>query len=183
MTAVRRGAETTNAIVSAFERDVTVLFDAHFHRIFRVLHRLTGDADMASDLVQEAFVRLFQRGSLPETPAAWLISVAMNLLRNAYSGETRRMQLLTLGAGDESIRETAVAIDDALIVEESKAGVRRTLNAMPARQAQLLLLSAEGYSYRELAVALDLHEGSVGTLLLRAKRAFQLRHEATLDAS
>jgi RNA polymerase sigma-70 factor, ECF subfamily len=148
-----------------------------------VLQRLTGDADVASDLAQEAFVRLFQRGTLPQTPTAWLISVAMNLLRNAHSGDARRKQLLTLVTADDSMREPPANYDEAMVLEESKASVRRTLSAMPETQAQLLLLSAEGYSYRELATALELNEGSVGTLLLRAKRAFQLRHEATLDAS
>ena len=80
----------------AFEAQFVALFEAHHHRLLRVLDRLSGDADVASDLAQEAFVRLYRRGAVPETPGAWLISVAMNLFRNARSSRSRHLRLLTV---------------------------------------------------------------------------------------
>jgi DNA-directed RNA polymerase specialized sigma24 family protein len=47
----------------------------------------------------------------------------------------------------------------------------------------MLLLRAEGFSYRDIATALRINEGSVGTLLARAKRAFLDRYEGDADAS
>jgi RNA polymerase sigma factor (sigma-70 family) len=67
------------------------------------------------------------------------------------------------------------------VAAESKLRVRSVLDRMPDRDRQLLLLSAEGYSYRDIAAALELNEGSVGTLLARARRAFRKSYEA-LDA-
>jgi DNA-directed RNA polymerase specialized sigma24 family protein len=56
--------------------------------------------------------------------------------------------------------------------------VRRALELLPPRDRALLLLREEGYSYRELSVALDLAEGSVGSLLSRAKSAFRGAYES-----
>jgi DNA-directed RNA polymerase specialized sigma24 family protein len=57
--------------------------------------------------------------------------------------------------------------------------VRAALDALPLRERQLLLLSAEGYAYREIARVLDVAEGSIGTLLRRARVKF---HAALGDA-
>lgn len=55
---------------------------AHFAGIRRLADRLSGDPQTADDLAQEAFVRLYRRGSMPDAPGAWLATVALNLFRN-----------------------------------------------------------------------------------------------------
>jgi DNA-directed RNA polymerase specialized sigma24 family protein len=89
--------ETAQASVpdAAFRDDVGRIYTAEFPRLFRFLNRLTGDTDLASDLVQEAFFRLHSRGSMPDEPRAWLISVALNLFRNSRKTGARRRRLLT----------------------------------------------------------------------------------------
>src|SRR5688572_30052419 len=78
----------------SFQDQVVELFHSHFHRLVRYLDRLSGDPELASDLAQEAFVKLHRRGALPDHPEAWLITVAMNLFRNARSTAARRRRLL-----------------------------------------------------------------------------------------
>jgi DNA-directed RNA polymerase specialized sigma24 family protein len=46
-------------------------FEQHYRRLYRYLDRLTGDPEQAADLAQETFVRLYQRGSMPDDTAAW----------------------------------------------------------------------------------------------------------------
>lgn len=60
---------------------------------------------------------------------------------------------------------------------ERRSRIRAALDRLPERERELLLLRAEGYSYRDLAEILNLNEASVGTLLGRAKRAFQAAWE------
>ncbi len=155
-----------------FEETVVELFHQRFPPVFRYLDRLTGDPDLAADLAQEAFVRLYQRGELPDDPAAWLVTVATNLLRDTRRKEQRRAALATTYATDVQL-SSDVTTADGLLAEESRSQVREALDALPLRDRQLLLLRHEGYSYRELARAVGVAEGSVGTLLLRATRAFQ----------
>ena len=167
---------------SSFPDQFTAVFDANFARLFRCLDRLSGDPELSADLAQEAFVRLYQRGTLPDTPAAWLISVAMNLFRNERSTRGRRGRLLTEARSRHALGDAAPAPDEQAVAAETRSRVRATIDRMPERERRLLLLHAEGFSYREIAAGLGIHEASVGTLLARARRAFRALYEGTSDA-
>jgi len=155
-----------------FGDDVARTFTGEFPRLFRFLNRLTGDADLASDLAQDAFVRLYSRGSMPDEPCAWLISVALNLFRNTRTTAARRRRLLTPFRAEAVMADPPAVPGVALENEARREQVRRALRRLSERDRQLLLLRAESYRYREIAAALELNEASVGTLLARAKRAF-----------
>jgi RNA polymerase sigma factor (sigma-70 family) len=166
----------------SFHDQFVELFDAHFHRLYRYLDRLSGEPDLAADLVQEAFIKLYHRGSLPDAPAAWLISVAMNLFRNSRSTGGRRRRLLTVARGETVHSDPPPAPDQAVVSDESSGRVRSALERLPDRERRLLLLRTEGYSYGEIAVALKLNAASVGTLLARARDAFREAYEGLSDA-
>ena len=154
-----------------FESLFSELFRNHVERLTRILDRLSGEPDLAADVVQESFVRLYNRGSLPDAPEAWLISVALNLLRNARSTDRRRAFILA-GRG-EALADPAPPADERVAAAETYQRVRKAIDQMPERARQLLLLRAEGYSYRDLATALELNERSIGTLIARAKESFR----------
>jgi RNA polymerase sigma factor (sigma-70 family) len=161
---------------------VVELFHAHFHRLARYLDRLSGDVELAADLAQEAFLRLHRRGSLPDHPEAWLITVAMNLFRNEKSTRARRRRLLTPARAETSLGDHPIS--PALVAEasDSRDRVRAAIARLSDRDRQILLLHAEGYGYRDLAAALQLHEPSIGTFLSRAKQAFREAYEGGDDA-
>jgi len=177
-----KGAVWPSDAASTFRGEVTALFNVHFRRLHRFLNRLSADSELAADLAQEAFVKLYRRGSLPDAPEAWLISVAMNLLRNMQSGRVRRRRLLTITRGERAHSDGPPLPDDALESADVRRRVRAVLDSLPERDRHLLLLRAEGYSYRDLARSLQLNEGSVGVLLARAKRAFREAYEDAFDA-
>lgn len=164
----------------SFDERFEDLFQEHFQRLFRFLARVSGDPDLARDLAQEAFVRLYRRGSPPDAPGSWLITVSLNLFRNVRSKEARRAHLLRAVRAEDVMGDAPSSPGDAL---GSNWRIRRAIDGMPERERSLLLLRAEGYSYREIAAALSLQEASIGTLLARAKRAFRDRYEERLDAS
>jgi RNA polymerase sigma-70 factor (ECF subfamily) len=159
------------------------LFHTHFHRLVRYLDRLSGDPELASDLAQEAFVKLLRRGALPDHPEAWLITVAMNLFRNARSTRARRRRLLTTARVEATLGDPMPGPGQLVEATDERERVRAAIDRLGERERQLLLLRAEGYGYRDLAAALGLHEASVGTLLARAKRAFREAYERSADAS
>ncbi len=162
------------------ESDFASLFQSEFPRLFRYLDRLSGDPDLASDLAQEAFVRLHRRGSAPESPGAWLATVATNLFRNQRKTAGRRRRLLTLTRGAAAHSDPPPPPSRCIEADEERRRVRAALDRLSERDRQLLLLRAEGYSYRELANILDLLEASVGTSLARARASFkEAFHHAT----
>src|SRR5688500_1828486 len=115
-------------------------FDAVFARLypslFRYLHRLTGDEDVADDIAQEAFVRLL-RQPLPEDEVRpWLFTVAMNLVRDRARKTERRQRLLT---GAPVLVNPTSLPDEDMERSERVAKVRGSLDRLPLRERQLVM--------------------------------------------
>jgi RNA polymerase sigma factor (sigma-70 family) len=103
----------------------------------------------------------------------------MNLFRNARSTVSRRRRLLTVTRGEGVHSDPRSSPDEEVERVNTRQGVRTALDRLPERDRQLLLLHVEGFSYRDIASVLGLNEASVGTLLARARRAFQVSYEAS----
>ena len=156
-----------------FEEEFRACYRERFASLFIYLDRLTGDPEAASDIAQEAFVRLHRRGTMPEQPGAWLVTVGNNLVRDERRKATRQLRILT--GNPEQAQLGARAGDPAQDLEqaESVRAVRAALEELSPRDREALLMRHSGYSYREIAAALRLAEGSVGTTLLRAGQMFR----------
>jgi RNA polymerase sigma-70 factor (ECF subfamily) len=157
--------------VAAFEQ----LFQRYYAPVRRLLVRTVGDDALAEDLVQETFLALYthppQLQLEDEAVRAWLYRVALNrgynALRARRRSEDRLPRLYTLEAESDPEAE-------ALRTEERER-VHAALALLPERQAKLLLLrQEEGLKYAEIAAILEVAPGSIGTLLVRAERAFEL---------
>lgn len=166
----------------SFHDRFVALFDGHFDRLFRYMNRLSGDPDLAADVVQDAFVKLYQRGTLPDAPEAWLISVAMNLFRNARTTRSRRLRLLTPARSEHALADAPLSPEQSATAADTRRQVQFALTRLPERERGLLLLRAEGYSYRDIAKALKLNEASIGVMLARARRAFRQTYEDAFRA-
>lgn len=148
-------------------------YDALFKRLhpslFRYLHRLTGDADVAEDVAQEAFVRLLRQPLSEAEVRPWLFTVAMNLVRDGARKTERRNRLLTTAPA----LVTAIRMPDENIEQAERVEtVRHVLSRMSERDRQLLLMREEGFRYDEIAAVVGVAPASVGTLIARALRRF-----------
>lgn len=147
------------------------------------MQRLSGEPELAADLVQEAFIKLYRRSVMPDAPAAWLITVAMNQFRNTRASRSRRHELLTLARAEGVHADHEPSPAESAEAADERRRVRQVLDQLSEREQLLLLLQAEGYRYREMAATTGLHAGSVGVLLARAKRAFRDLYQQGSDAS
>lgn len=155
--------------------DYEGVFSRLYPSLNRYLLRLTGDADVADDLAQEAFVRLL-RQSIPEAEVRpWLFTVAMNLVRDRARKTERRQRLL--GSAPELVTRGPQP-DEALERTEKVARVRAVLNELSERDRQLLLMREEGFKYEEIAKVIGVAPASVGTLIARALRRFVSAYES-----
>ncbi|HUP00199.1 MAG TPA: RNA polymerase sigma factor [Gemmatimonadota bacterium] len=161
-----------------FAEAFRIVFGAEFHSLFRYLDRLTGDSAAASDFAQEAFVRLYERGAMPDDTRAWLATVANNLMRDEYRKSTRRRDILGAHPNLVPYAEPESDAEEAAVRRDRRERVRRALNGLPLRSRQALLLRTEGYSYREIAAALDCRVSGIGKLIVRATRQFRTAYEA-----
>ncbi|HSR41670.1 MAG TPA: sigma-70 family RNA polymerase sigma factor [Longimicrobiales bacterium] len=156
--------------------DFEAFFDDVFPSLYRYCTRLTGDADVAEDVAQEAFLR-FVRDEVEGPPGAlrvWLFKVATHLVRDRYRVSENRRRLLE----ENPVTPSPLPDPDGdLARNERVAAVRRALDGMGPRDRQLLLMRGEGFSYREMADAVGVKATSIGTLLARAQARFVEAYE------
>lgn len=164
--------------------DFDALFQTLYPSLFRYLQRLTGDADAAEDIAQEAFVRLLTQ-DLPEKEARpWLFAVGTNLVRDRARKQERRHRLLQ--AVPVLPSAAGPRPDEAVERKEEVQLVRVALARLAPRDQQLLLMREEGFSYEEMARAIGVAPSSIGTLIARALKRFAGAyriHEAGNDTS
>jgi RNA polymerase sigma-70 factor, ECF subfamily len=159
------GADDT----ATFERAYHAAYAAHRGVVFGFLRRLAGDADTASDLFQNVWIKLARHRQRlrPDTELrAWLCTVA----RHEYLSY-RRAQTLDLGRVLALGREPAIdpTEQDPRIMEVN-AALRRLSDA---DREVLLSTSVDGLSLRQAASVLGVTEPALRQRLVRARRRLE----------
>lgn len=150
-------------------------------RVYGLLYRLTGSADIAQDLTQETFlrvVRTIDRYSHDGRFEAWIFRIAANLARDQVRARRRRGMTLSLDSEreDEESRSPVDLRDDAtpsarLAASEDAGLLEAALARLSEPEREILLMRHYGdLSFREIADALNV---PLGTALARAHRALQ----------
>ena len=165
---------------------LAALFRAQRGRLWGLAYRLTGSAEDADDVVQEAFVRLVEQP--PESPledsGPWLARVATNLgidalrrrRRRAYAGPWLPSPVETNEADPLDVQPSGSPDPEARygLAESASYAFLLALEALtPLQRAVLLLRDVLGRSARETADLVGASEGSVRVLHLRARRALE----------
>lgn len=173
-TELSRVAATTDGCTEFVMDEDT--FRAFYERtsrgIWAYLARVTGDRHLADELLQETFYRFLRAANHHENDAHRrnsLYRIATNLAR-----DVRRRQVVrpfTDCAGDEIER---IAATDTTASETSTDFSRAMAALKPRERAMLWLAYAEGATHKEIAATLGLGEGSMKTLLFRARRKLAL---------
>jgi RNA polymerase sigma-70 factor (ECF subfamily) len=138
--------------------------------LWAYLARVSGDAALADDLMQESYVR-YLCASRPVSNLAegemasrrYLFRIATNLLRDHW----RKPRAASI----EEIPEEFLATSNSSAQADSQAMLGPALALMRPRDRQLLWLAhAEGYSHKEIAEVTGLAAASIRLLLFRARR-------------
>ena len=134
----------------------------------RALAVISGDADLAADAVQEAFVRAHHRWRtirLYDDPVGWVRHVALNLLRDDRRRSTRKRRAVE--------RLAAVTATTAPPPAEPD-GVAALLGQLPRQQrVAAALFYVDGLSIAEVATAMGIAPGSVKSHLHDARRSLR----------
>lgn len=137
--------------------------------VWAYLARITGDRQLADDLLQEAFYRFLRAAAVHESEAHRrnsLYRIATNLARDA-----RRRALTRPLANLEADAIEGLPGRDTNRSTEQRADFQRAMTQLkPRERAMLWLAYAEGASHQEIADALGLRPASMKLLLFRARR-------------
>ena len=148
-------------------RSFEIFFDTESRTLFRRLWLVTGDRAEAEEIMQDAFLKAWERweqvGAIDD-PVGYLYRTAMNLFRSRY-----RQAML-------AIRRSigfAPAEDDFADADDRDA-VDRVLSTLPPRQrAALVLTEMLGFSPNEAGRALGVQASTVRSLSQQGRQSFR----------
>jgi RNA polymerase sigma-70 factor, ECF subfamily len=136
--------------------------DEHYRQVVGSVTLITGDRAEAEDAVQEALVKAWRRRDEPvERLVAWITVVASNEARSRHRRKTSEARALA------KTNESATTVDTSELLDED---LRAALQGLPLRERQsAVLFYVNDLSVADIATALGLSEGSIKTLLSRAR--------------
>lgn len=160
-------------IAAGETRRYSLLVDRYQRRLWWSVFRMLGDPDETDDVVQEAFVRAYERIG-DYDPAfrfyTWLYSIARNRCLNALR---RRKTWRTVSLSDPDVAPPLALPDSAdrpALEQELARAVAACRATLPAEQREVFdLRHDEEFSYAEIARAVEVPEGTVMSRLARAR--------------
>jgi RNA polymerase sigma-70 factor (ECF subfamily) len=153
-------------------------YDLYAGHVNGVALGILKDRDLAADVTQEVFVRLWERhqrfdstrGSLKSFLQMDAHGRSIDLLRSRRAAQAReladhRKQASTPVAGTEELAMTSA----------TSSTVRTALMSLPDEQRTPIALAYfDGYSYRDVAEMLDVPEGTIKSRIRAGMRRLQL---------
>ncbi len=154
------------------------LFEALESPLLAYARRQVPDADMAQEIVQEAFLRLHAQWAQVREPRAWLYRTVRNLALNRRRDDARLVPLdraapdgsaETASAADHDPADPCPLPDEQIARWEAVGLVQLAVRRLDARSRQVLELKfVHDLSYKEISARTGLSVGYVGYLLHHA---------------
>lgn len=154
---------------SISENELNRLVDAYSGMLLGLCRLTLGDLAMAQDIVQETFLRAWQKGGFrPETEKAWLIRVAMNLCHDYH--RSRWWKHIDHRTSTEEIQVTEPDPEDWVILSLVKE--------LPFRERQIVILYYwDRMTMDDIAETLGISQASVYRGLEKAKKLLKVELE------
>ena len=182
-------AELTARIRDGDERAFRALFDALHGPLLRFALATVRDAAVADDLVQEAFVRTWDRRAtldVAQPLRAYLYRTVRNLAFNHLRNDQTRERLLddVTVVDSAAVPRARISPQDRLAGLELGAELARLIRILPPRQREALTLSRiQGLSHDEVAHVMGCAPRTVNNHLVAALAALRRQLTSALVAS
>ncbi len=166
-----------------------ILIERYSPGIFGLLYRLTENAEEASDLTQDTFLRAYRsiKGFRGDSELkTWLFRIAVNESRNRFRWWKRRKRELTIsidstiGNSDltisDSLADQSQSPEEAVLANEREYALKAALLEMPEIYREVIVLyDIEGLTYEETAAALGVRLGTVKSRISRGREELRRR--------
>lgn len=176
---VRLMLKVRDGNAAAFEQ----LVQKYQGRLVGVLEHLVPGRNLAEDLAQEVFMRVYRARETYEPGArfsTWLFRITHNVASNALRRLSRRREVhiqntpsgaVALNPLDKMAKAQSGLMPTRQVARKELAAiVQDAILQLNERQRMAILLSKfEGMSYQDIAVAMDLTPQAVKSLLSRAR--------------
>jgi RNA polymerase sigma-70 factor (ECF subfamily) len=165
--------------LQAVERTVTFEMDEETFRAFydrtarplrSYLARLTGESQLADDLLQESYYRFLRARVSWDGEShrrAYLYRIATNLVRDSQ----RRSKQAPVADVDVADLQASPSTTDPSSASDTRTDLRRAMARLrPRDRAMLWLAYGQGQAHTEIAQAIGVKPASIKLLLFRARR-------------
>ncbi len=151
-------------------------------KLYRTAYTLTGNAQDAEDMVQEAYVRLWdKRNELThiESPEAYGVTLVKHLCLDLLRKNHRQTATCT----PEEVTLTAEDSPGTRTETHDEADcLRQLIDRLPVNQRQVMWLrDVDGCSYNEIAQITGLSDVNIRVLLSRARKMIREQYKKICD--
>ena len=166
----------------AHERGFECLIQRYETKVYRLCCAIVRDPTHAQDVAQEAWLRIWRALPLYDGRAAWSTWIYAITRNRCLSALEQRREHASLSEPHIAAQVEQLA-GPAEVAEDAAATLRHLVETLPERQQRVLrLFYYEDCSVPEVAAMLGMPQGTVKTLLFRARAALaQELHQRGLD--
>lgn len=153
------------------------LFRHYYAPLSRYAQRITGEASAAADVLQDVFLKLWERRATLEVTTS-LQALLYTMVRNrALKTHRRAKWTADVDVTEAATAQPGVASSAAqLAADDLKRHLHRWIGDLPPRRAEAFTLSRyHGLSYKEIAGVMGVAERTVETHILLALRELRQR--------
>ena len=144
------------------------LYDTNVDRVYRLIYRMVGDAELATDYTQDTFIRTFERLATFRGESAlstWITAIAISVV---YNGQRKVKRLRAREVDLEFAEPIAAPAREA--DPDLKRKLAAAIQALPTGYRTVFLMhDVEGYTHEEIGGALGIQEGTSKAQLSRAR--------------
>jgi RNA polymerase sigma-70 factor (ECF subfamily) len=153
-----------DALVQADAERLKGVYEEHGAKLWRAVYLSTGDREVASDAVAEAFAQALHRGSDLHAPERWVWRSAFRIAAGELKRQKERQQ-------EQTNREVASRMDAGDEIPDVTVELLMALpHLSPKQRAAVVLHHHSGYSLKEVAEIIGSTPAAVGVHLYRGRK-------------
>lgn len=165
------------------EKAYRELLDRYQRPVFSVIYRMVRDRELAEDIAQETFVRVFnniEKYNPKYKFSSWIFKIASNLAIDTM--RKKKLDTVSLDGSryartDEEIASSRLALaseeedpEELLLAKELGSEIEKAIGSLRIEyRTAIVLRHVEGRPYEEIAEIMDIPLGTVKTYIHRAR--------------
>jgi len=159
----------------------SILVDRYKNRLINFVYRFVKDFDVAEDIVQETFLRVYRKRYNYKAIAnfsTWIFTIAGNLAKSELR-RRKRWKFFSLDASSENERQfelpdNGIKPDRAASVSILDENIQNAIDGLPDKYKESLILrDIEGMSYKQIADITNVPVGTVKSRVNRSRKKLQ----------